>query len=64
MSVIGFHQPLRSGAGNVLVVGGDQAVKAVWHGSTTLVVSGFHDPELLHTQVGRVTVEFPGRTDH
>jgi hypothetical protein len=64
VSVIDIHHPLRSGPGNVLIVSGNQTVKAVWRGPTTLVVSGFHDPGLANAQVGRVTIEFAERTDH
>jgi hypothetical protein len=59
VSVIDMHRSLRSGPGNVLVVGGEQPVKVSWRGPKRLLVTGFRGPiHLQDPQVNSVTIEF------
>jgi hypothetical protein len=58
VSVIAMRSALRSGPGNVLVVGDNQAVKVSWLGPRTLLVSGFKEPTYRNSQVDSVTIEF------
>jgi hypothetical protein len=59
VSVIDMHRSLRSGPGNVLVVGDEQAVKVSWRGPKRLLVTGFKGPiRLQNPRVDSVTIEF------
>jgi hypothetical protein len=59
VSVIDMHRSLRSGPGNVLIVGDEQAVKVSWRGPKKLLVTGFKEPiHLQNPRVDSVTIEF------
>ena len=59
VSVIEMHHSLRSGPGNVLVVGDEQALHVAWLGPRRLLIAGFQEPiSLLSPQVDLVTIEF------
>ena len=59
VSVIDMRHPLRSGPGNVLVIGDEQAIHVAWLGPRRLLVAGFKEPiSLLNPQVDLVTIEF------
>lgn len=59
VSIVAFHDALRNDTGNVMIVGGEQPIKASWRSPKRLVVSGFKDPTYQRAQqIDSVTVEF------
>jgi len=59
VSVMDMHRSLRSGPGNVLVVGGEQTVKITWLGPKKLLVTGFKEPiHVQNPQVDSIKIEF------
>ena len=59
VSVLNFHDSLRSKAGNLLVAPGEQPVKVSWVSPRHIILTGFKDPSYERTEsADAITIEY------